>query len=182
MADVRVVAATNIDLNLLAAQGGFRVDLMHRLTTLVLDVPPLRQRPTDITLIADTILDRWSEKTKQPRKLLTRSAITLLEAYDWPGNVRELENVLLNGVIATDEQEINESHLHRIALHTSVPDANRDESYASAKQRALEIFERNYLTALMRRANGNITKAAMISRQHRTALSKLLKRYEILRE
>lgn len=182
IADVRVVAATNVNLDLLVKQRGFRVDLMHRLKTLVLDVPPLRERLSDIELIADAILDHWSEKTKQPRKRLSRSAMILLEAYDWPGNVRELENVLLNGVIATDEQEINESHLHRIAPHAGIFGESRVESYATAKERALETFERNYLTELMRRTNGNITKAAMISRQHRTALSKLLKRYEIPRE
>ena len=179
VADVRVVAATNVELSDLVDRGAFRRDLMYRLSGLVLTVPPLRERATDIDLITEARLKQWSLETNTPIKRLSADARWLLQRHDWPGNVRELENVLLSGFLAADNEEITEQHFVNLLRSENVSTENSLPSYHAAKLAAVEKFERNYLSRLMGMTNGNITKAAEISHQHRTALSKLLKKYGV---
>ena len=179
IADVRVVAATNVEIDDLVDRGEFRRDLMYRLKSLVLNVPPLRSRVTDIDLIAEALLNRWSIEVNGSIKRLSARASYLLARHDWPGNIRELENVLLSGFLATEDEEITEQYFGSLlAIGNDRTDSSL-QSYQVAKHAAVESFEHAYLTKLMVIANGNITKAAQISHQHRTALSKLLKKYGV---
>ena len=179
IADVRVVAATNVELSDLVDRGVFRRDLMYRLRGLILTVPPLRARATDIDLIAEARLKQWSLDNNTPVKRLSVDASCLLKRHDWPGNVRELENVLFASFLAADEEEITGKHFANLLSGVNVPAENSLPSYNASKEAAVKKFERAYLSQLMGMTNGNITKAAQISHQHRTALSKLLKKYGI---
>jgi DNA-binding NtrC family response regulator len=179
VADVRIIAATNVELSDLVDRGLFRRDLMYRLKALLLMVPPLRARQADIALIAEALLTRWSAEASNPTKRLSLRASIMLEQHDWPGNIRELENVLLSGFLAAEHEEIAEEHFgNLLGVARDCTDSNLP-SYQLAKQAAVESFEQTYLRQLMRMANGNITKAAQLSRQHRTALSKLLKKHGV---
>lgn len=179
VADVRVVAATNVELSDLVDRGAFRRDLMYRLKSLVLIVPALRARGADIGLIADALLNRWSLEANAPIKRLSLSASYVLDRHDWPGNIRELENVLLGGFLAAEDEEITEQHFGRLIGIGKDGIDNSLQSYQIAKKAAVVTFEQAYLKQLMCMANGNITKAAQLSHQHRTALSKLLKKYGV---
>jgi DNA-binding NtrC family response regulator len=179
VANVRVVAATNRELAILVEQGVFRQDLMYRLNSLVINVPPLRTRTSDIALIAKSLLQHWEGATI-PSKRLSAGASKLLQIHSWPGNIRELENVLLNAFLMAEGDEITEQQLSNLSKIESLEAADRSfQPFRVAKQAAINSFERAYLEHLMNNAGGNITKAAHISHQHRTALSKLLKKYDI---
>ena len=92
--DVRIIAATNADLRQMMEEGRFRQDLFYRLHVISIQLPPLRQRKDDITLLAQHFLAKYGDENKKAALELTPDALDLLSAYDWPGNVRELENVI----------------------------------------------------------------------------------------
>ena len=110
--DVRVVAATHQDLELLVAQGRFRADLLHRLDVVRLRMPPLRERREDIGALAKNFLQRSARRLDVPAKRLTPSALAVLQAHDWPGNVRELENVCWRLAALTVADCIDEDDVH----------------------------------------------------------------------
>ena len=97
--DVRVVAATHRDLNALVAEGKFRKDLLYRLNVVPIDVPPLRERVTDIPLLVEYFIDRFGKKAGKKFRTIDKKSLRLLQAYDWPGNIRELQNVIERAVI-----------------------------------------------------------------------------------
>ena len=97
-ADIRVVAATNQDLDKLVAEGKFREDLFYRINVIQMRLPPLRDRREDIPLLAEHFLSKYAERMDKPVHSISNEAIALLQAYGWPGNVRELENVIERAV------------------------------------------------------------------------------------
>ena len=97
--DVRVIAATHRDLNALVAEGKFRKDLLYRLNVVPIDVPPLRERVTDIPLLVEYFIDRFGKKAGKKFRTIDKKSLRLLQAYDWPGNIRELQNVIERAVI-----------------------------------------------------------------------------------
>ena len=101
--DVRIVAASNVDLLQLVRQGLFREDLYHRLNVIALRLPPLRERRGDIPLLLDHFLRRFSEENQRPLRTFSPAALKLLMDYDWPGNVRELENAVERGVVLSTQ-------------------------------------------------------------------------------
>src|SRR3954454_8610344 len=104
--DVRIVAATNVDLRQMVREGKFREDLFYRLNVISIDLPPLRQRKEDIPLLADFFLRRYSEENQQPTRRITPEALRPVLNYSWPGNVRELENVMERAVVLSSSSEI----------------------------------------------------------------------------
>ena len=110
--DVRVVAATNLDLNDLVAQGKFRRDLLYRLNVVPIQMPSLRERPNDIPVLVEYFIDRFGRKTGKKFRKIPKETIKLFETYPWPGNVRELQNVIERAVILS----VNESFTVRIGL------------------------------------------------------------------
>jgi transcriptional regulator with GAF, ATPase, and Fis domain len=175
--DVRVVAATNRDLAAMVTAGDFREDLYHRLAVIELRVPPLRERPDDIALLArlfaEEILDR--EPAAQ-REALTPTVIANLTARKWPGNVRELRNhveraVLLAGL--TDDAP----------LAAPVAESTADEvmtwPYAIARQHVLDRFERDYVTSALSRSGDNVAQAAREAKLERSYLFKLIRRHKL---
>ena len=104
--DVRIIAATNKNLEAEVKKGNFREDLLYRINVIVLNIPPLRERKGDLPLLAEYFLQKYIEKNRKPVRELTPKAVALLQEYDWPGNVRELENVIERAVILSKDDVI----------------------------------------------------------------------------
>jgi len=113
--DVRVVAATHRDLNALVAEGKFREDLLYRLNVVPIEMPPLRERMTDIPLLVEYFIDRFGKKAGNKFRTIDRKSLKLFQAYDWPGNIRELQNVIERAVILCEGEtfSVDETWLTR---------------------------------------------------------------------
>ena len=104
--DVRIIAATNVDLRQLVREGKFREDLFYRLNVIAIDLPPLRQRKEDIPLLVEFFLRKYSEENQRPARVMTPEAMRPLLNYSWAGNVRELENIMERAVVLSSGPEI----------------------------------------------------------------------------
>jgi DNA-binding NtrC family response regulator len=175
-ANVRIIASTNIELRDLMQLGTFRQDLLYRLAVLVIDVPPLRQRPADVPLLARHFLKIYDRENGRERKSLSARAMEHLSRYSWPGNVRELENVIQRVVVLTESRVIDTKDLPiaRPADHGMSPC-----SFKQAKADAVRQFERSYITALLCKHHGNITRAAEEARKERRAFGRLVKKHQV---
>ena len=174
--DVRVVAATNRDLNAMVEEGKFRKDLYFRLAVLPLSLPPLRERLEDMPLLADTILKR-SVQTG-PRKSLTPAALKALMGYAWPGNVRELKNVLERATLLSNSDQIEPEDL---IFSSAVSSSPASGPFRRAKLRQVEEFEKAYLKQALKENDGNISKAATASGLARQNFQAMIKKYGIRR-
>jgi len=176
-ADVRVVAATNRDLEACVREKRFRADLYFRLNVLRVRLPPLRERRADIELLAYDVVREWDASGKGVSKVLSPAAVRMLTAYDWPGNVRELTNVVQRAVVACDGPAILASHL----VFDTAPDvaASAAGHFRAARAAALEAFERRYVEDLLRKHAGNVTHAAREAQQERRAFGRFIKKYRI---
>jgi Nif-specific regulatory protein len=155
--NVRIIAATNADLQKLIATGRFREDLYYRLSVFPLVVPPLRERKTDIMLLADHFVEKFSAEHDKQIKLITPGAIDLMNRYTWPGNVRELENCIERAVILSRDGTIHSYHLP--------PGMQKERAEVSGKGRqtlreVLESVEREMVEEELRRTGGNMARAA----------------------
>jgi DNA-binding NtrC family response regulator len=170
--DVRFLAASNARLPELVETGRFRADLFYRLSVFSIDLPPLRERAGDIVDLANHLLAKHASGAR--RRRLSRAAEAVLVAWPWPGNVRELENTMVRAlhVSAGDEIEVGDLGLGRAA-----PPVPGGGSFRMEKQRAIDAFERAYLTALMRAHRGNVSQAARVARKERRDLGRLLKKH-----
>jgi DNA-binding NtrC family response regulator len=182
--DVRVVAATNRDLEAAARAGNFRQDLYYRLNVVPLELPPLRQRPEDIPLLVHHFLLRYAAKFGKPVSRLAPEALEALQSYQWPGNVRELENVVQRAVVLASGDVVTPA-----LLPTSVrqdragaePVRRFDLPFAQAKQAAVEEFERQYLEEALRRSGGRIAEAARLSGLDKSNFRRLVRRHHLSR-
>jgi NtrC-family two-component system response regulator AlgB len=110
-AEVRVVAATNVDLENAVRAGAFRQDLLYRLNVIQITLPPLRERPGDVAVFAERLLAHFARTTRGPAKAFTPEAIAALTAYAWPGNIRELRNVVERAAILCRSEQVGPEHL-----------------------------------------------------------------------
>ena len=150
--DVRLVAATNRDLAEAMKRGEFRQDLYYRINTITVSLPPLRERPDDVALLARHFLEA---NAKYGVKRLTAATMTALEAYPWPGNVRELLHAVERAVILSKGDEIFPSDLPPEILGSSPPPA-------ASSSGSLETMERQHIVAVLRQVNGHRGKAAAL--------------------
>jgi transcriptional regulator with PAS, ATPase and Fis domain len=158
--DVRIIAATNIDLRQMVREGKFREDLFYRLNVITVELPPLRQRKEDIPLLVEFFLKKYAEENARSTPRVTPEALRPLLTYSWPGNVRELENVIERAVVLSSGPDISvdllpESLMGRgssLNLHDSAPDASLFE--------IVEDVERRIITDMLERCNWNQTEAA----------------------
>ena len=192
--NVRFIAATNGDPEEGAKNGALREDLYYRLRVVPIHLPPLRQRPEDIPLLADYFLGTFwrsrREKGAQPPEL-TESALRELSAHPWPGNVRELQNVIEHvavladpgaALVAEDMPLRSEKKATIVANRSSAEiSAQLDEHYHPARERVIGEFETQYLTRLINRAAGNMSEAARIADVDRTTLYRLMERHGLHR-
>jgi len=177
--DVRVIAATHMDLQELIRQGRFREDLYYRLSVFPLVIPPLRERVDDVKPLADYFLDKYCRSMKKGAKSLTREAVALLEKYHWPGNVRELENTIERAVILAEGKKISPEHI-AVRLRRSAEVQLRDgaglkEIGAHAQMQA----ERGTIIRVLKEVRGNKRKAAKVLKIDYTTLFDKMKRYNI---
>jgi DNA-binding NtrC family response regulator len=158
--DVRIIAATNVDLRQMVREGRFREDLFYRLNVITIDLPPLRQRKEDIPLLVEHFLKKYAEENDRPVRRITPEALRPLLAYSWPGNVRELENIVERAVVLSSGPEINvdllpDSMLGRgssLTLHEPPSDASLFE--------IVEDVERRIISDMLERCGWNQTEAA----------------------
>jgi DNA-binding NtrC family response regulator len=153
--DVRILAATNRDLEAELRAGRFRQDLYFRLNVVAISLPPLRERPEDLTVLVEHLLDHHARETKKGRKRLTPEALACLRSYAWPGNVRELSNVLERAVLLTAGAEISPLDL---ALPMGGAGTTSDDD--SPLRRASAQAEREAIVQALQESGGNITRAA----------------------
>ncbi len=171
--DIRVVAATHVDLEGAVKAGKFRRDLFHRLAVLRVTLPPLRERPEDIPLLIDTVLGRMG----RPPSALSDQTRALLTQYPWPGNVRELRNVVEQVVNLGEEALPELPSLPEDAQRFSSGTAALELPFKEAKERLIEGFERDYLKGLIERCEGNISRASREAGIDRVYLRKLLRKH-----
>jgi Nif-specific regulatory protein len=155
-ADVRVIAATNRDLDQLIAAGKFRPDLYYRLNVFSIHVPPLRERKTDIPLLADHFVEKYSKLNHKNIQRISTPAIDMLMSYHWPGNVRELENCIERAVLLSSDDVIHGHHLPP-TLQTAEATGT---AHVGTLQAELENVEREFILDALKSARGNMAKAA----------------------
>ena len=174
--DVRLIAATNRELEEEIRRGSFRTDLYYRLNVIALHLPTLRQRADDIPLLAEYFLDRIAELRKEARKALSAATLEALVSYTWPGNVRELENALERAVILTPDEEIQSSALpERVTARFSEP-LVADRVPANP---TLEAVERAYIMWVLQSEGGNKSRAAEALGIDPSTLYRKLSRYGV---
>jgi DNA-binding NtrC family response regulator len=171
--DMRVVAATHVDLEGAVKAGKFRRDLFHRLAVLRVTLPSLRERPEDIPLFIDTVLERMG----RPPSALSDQTRVLLAHYPWPGNVRELRNVVEQVVNLGEEALPELPELPGEPRSGAGGSAELELPFKEAKERLIEGFERDYLKSLIERCEGNISRASREAGIDRVYLRKLLRKH-----
>ena len=176
--NVRLIAATNADLERAVQEDRFRADLFYRLNVIPVMIPPLRRRRDDIPLLVDYFLERASQKTKR-KKTISSAAMELLAAYDFPGNVRELENIMERAVILQDGDQIEADDLpDKVRVHAP----NRGRLGIERAQMTLEDLEKEYLTAVLEETNWQKKKASSILGINASTLYRKIQRYGLERE
>jgi DNA-binding NtrC family response regulator len=179
--DVRIIAATNVDLRAMTKDGKFREDLYYRLNVITVELPPLRDRKEDIPLLVQHFLDKFGSESQKADLMVTPAALDRLMAYDWPGNVRELENVIERAVVLCPGREIDAD---------LIPDQVGPDGKAVVPEVAVppegihfrEViigYERRYIEAALDAAAGVQKKAAELLRIKPTTLNEMMKRYDI---
>ena len=175
-ANVRIISATNANLNGMVESGTFRRDLMFRLNTFVLLLPPLRERKEDIALLAKNLVDKFSVKYKKSKLKLNDDVVRLLNDYGWPGNVRELSHVIERAVILCRENTIEPSH-----IMLTDKKAPQDEIDKRAL-RSLDDVEFDMITHALKKYQGHVSKAASALGISRNALYRRLEKYQLNKE
>lgn len=177
-ADIRLVAASNRDLEVCVRQGLFRPDLYFRLNVLPLRIPPLRERRSDIALLAAHFLRGFARAAGQPEKKLLPAALRLLQAHDWPGNVRELHNIMRRAVTFSATVFVSPAQLGlSLSLADGQPQDNAE--FHLARSRVVENFEKSYLEEMLRKNGGNVTRAALAAGKDRRVFGRLMKKYNL---
>jgi DNA-binding NtrC family response regulator len=180
--DVRIIAATNVDLRALTKEGKFREDLFYRLNVIFVPLPPLRDRKEDIPLLVQHFLDKFTEESRKPSMVLTPAAMDRLASYDWPGNVRELENVIERAVVLCGDREIGPDLIpDSVSADPSLetPDVVIPDKGIHFRE-VIIGHERKYIEAALEAAGGVQKRAAELLHIKATTLNEMIKRYGIL--
>ena len=157
-ANVRLLAATNKDLEKAMAAGAFREDLYYRLNVFTLFVPPLRERKPDVLTLADHFLEKFAREHGRPIKRISTPAIDMLASYHWPGNVRELENTIERAVLMCDGEVI---HGHHLPPSLQTAEASGTITRVSLKD-AVAAYEKDLIQDALKTTRGNRAKAARL--------------------
>jgi DNA-binding NtrC family response regulator len=177
--DVRIIAATNVDLRQAVREGRFREDLFYRLNVISVDLPPLRSRREDIPLLAAHFLKHYAHENGVLPRTLAPDALRALVDYDWPGNVRELENAIERGVVLSSGpvigSELLPGHLTGRNYSASLLEHNPDASLFDI----LEDIERRIIIDKLERCNWNQTDAAEQFRIPLSTLNQKIKRLNV---
>ena len=184
--DVRILSATNKDLYQQVKKKEFREDLFYRLNVITITLPPLRERREDIPLLAYHFLRKYAERTKKKVSQVSIDALQTLQEYRWPGNGRELENVMERAVVLTEGDAITARELPPKLLGEFfyLPDTQGDKDlinlpYREAKEKALNLFNRAYISHLLRQTVGNISLASNKAGMDRSNFKKIIKKCDL---
>jgi len=180
-ADVRLIAATNADLEAEVAKGNFREDLFYRLNVITIQLPPLRERPEDIPLLVRHFLASYAEENEKQIDAISPEAMQTLLDYHWPGNVRELENVIERAVVLSTGQELDVKLLPSAVKepsHTSPPVASLPPNGISFKE-AISGYERQLIIKALQASGGVQKRAAELLQVKPTTLHEMMKRLSI---
>jgi two-component system response regulator GlrR len=174
-ADIRVVAASNVDFDDAVATGRLRKDLYYRLNVIQLVLPPLRERGEDIPLLVRHFLAKYANEFNKETPGISEETVQMLMVYDWPGNVRQLEHVIeravvlsKNGLISCDDIKLPEQ-----------VEAISQETFRQAKATVIDRFEKAYIQSLLLAYRGNITRAAQAASKNRRAFWQLIRKHHI---
>jgi DNA-binding NtrC family response regulator len=177
--DVRIIAATNVDLRQLVREGKFREDLFYRLNVITIDLPPLRQRKEDIPLLVEHFLRKYSEENERQYRRITPEGLRPLVGYSWPGNVRELENVIERAVVLSSGQDIGVDLLPDQIAGRGTPFPVLEHRPDASLFDILEDCERRIITDMLEKCNCNQTDAAERFRVPLSTLNQKIKRLNI---
>lgn len=180
--NVRVIAASNQDLEELCRRGTFREDLYYRLNVISVVLPPLRARMGDILLLANEFLTRFAQRVRPDVDTIPTidpSAADILMRYPWPGNVRELQNVMERAAVLVDGSTVTSAHLPDRLVSTIVKESPHSEvaSFKQAKQQAVESFEREFLLEILKRNDGHMSRAAREAGVDRKTIERMVKKH-----
>ena len=178
-ADVRIIAATNVDLRQMVREGRFREDLFYRLNVISIDLPALRQRREDIPLLVEHFLKKYSEENERPKRRITTEALRPLVSYAWPGNVRELENVIERAVVLSSDIDVGIDLLpdHIVGRGTPVPRLDADPGASLFD--IMEDCERRIVIDMLEKCGWNQTEAAERFHVPLSTLNQKIKRLNI---
>jgi DNA-binding NtrC family response regulator len=184
--DIRLVTATNKDLEGMVADGNFRDDLYYRINIFPIEIPPLRERREDIPALASYFLQKFSADMNQPTREFSPGAMNLLMNHDWPGNVRELENVVERAVILASGDVIRQGHLVNIIdmlphVDLDVPRTSEELKQIKkiARQKSVENVEKHFVLGALKRNRWNVTRAAEDTGMQRSNFQALMAKYDI---
>jgi DNA-binding NtrC family response regulator len=179
--DVRIIAATNVDLRRAVADGRFREDLFYRLNVIPIQLPPLRERKEDIPLLVQHFLDKHGEESRKSGWFVTPEALDILMAYDWPGNVRELENVIERAVVLAPSREIGVDLIpEQVRFNREFHDSDFVVPPEGIPlKEVLSNAERRWIESALEAAGGVQKKAAELLFIKPTTLNEMIKRYDI---
>jgi DNA-binding NtrC family response regulator len=173
--DVRIIAASNANLEAAVAAGTLRRDLYYRLNVVPITLPPLRERPKDILLLARYFLAQHAAKLNSPAAEFSSDAQSKLMLYSWPGNVRELEHVIERVVVLCTQRTIQENHI----VFPGENDQLNHLSFQEMKANVITQFETTYIQNLLIAYKGNISKAAQAAQKERRTFWQLVRKHKI---
>jgi two-component system response regulator HydG len=171
--NLRIISATNQDLEALVKQGAFRHDLYYRINVVRLSIPPLAERPEDLPYLVQLIVQRLNKKYSKAVATVSREVMQKIRAYAWPGNVRELENVLERSILFTNGNEMTTLDLELIS------EVHSDEGWKSLKQQTVAKTERSFFEAILKQHQGDIKKVAGQMGISSRAVYQKLKKYDL---
>jgi DNA-binding NtrC family response regulator len=174
-ADVRVIAASNVDFQEAVRTGKMRKDLYYRLNVIFLTLPALRDRRDDIPLLVKHFIEKYAVEFGKPISSISPEALQALVVHDWPGNVRELEHAIERAVVLCEGKVIRSAGLDE----ASPEQGSREETFREAKASFVEQFEKGYIQKLLLAHAGNITRAAAAAQKNRRAFWQLIHKHKI---
>jgi DNA-binding NtrC family response regulator len=177
--DVRIIAATNVDLKQLVREGKFRDDLFYRLNVIMIDLPPLRQRREDIPLLVDFFLSKYSTENERPQRRMSPEGLRPLLSYSWPGNVRELENVVERAVVLSSGLDIGPELLPDPIVGRGTPLPLLEHRGDASLFDIVEDCERHIILDMLEKCNWNQTEAAERFHVPLSTLNQKIKRLNI---
>jgi two-component system response regulator HydG len=188
--DVRVIAATNVDLAEKISAGRFREDLYYRLNVIAIRLPALRERKEDVPILAQHFLRKFAKQTGKDVRRFAPEALATLARYAWPGNVRQLENAIERAVVLASSDQLGVADLpetvaqeeeHAIVEAGEAIDvvarALLEVPYPEAKRRLLRDFDRAYAAGLLERSHGNVSEAARLAGLDRSNFRRVLRKH-----
>ena len=173
--DVRVISATNRNLEEDVAEGRFREDLYYRINVVQIQMPPLRERREDIALLAEYFLNIYRKERGVSDLAISKKAMNLMIQYDWPGNVREMKNALERAVVMGNGKQIVPEDLPTFASQPQYPGLEVGLSLKNA----IDAFKKEFILLNLRNTHGNRSLAAKNMQIQRTYLSRLITKYNI---